>query len=104
MARVSMQQDMPDCRTTHCVRTLGAVVGGGALVAAAAVGMRLRFTRQIHTEITELLAARTPAAPRVLTEADIAGLPEPVQRWLRWSGAVGQARPGTVRLRYGGAF
>jgi hypothetical protein len=37
-------------------------------------------------------------------EADLVGLPEPVQRWLRWSNVVGTAYPATVRLRQAGEF
>jgi hypothetical protein len=41
---------------------------------------------------------------RLVTEADLVGLPEPVQRWLRWSNVVGTAYPVTVRLRQEGEF
>ncbi len=40
----------------------------------------------------------------VITESDIAHLPDPVQRWLRASNAVGAERVSTVRLRQTGRF
>lgn len=45
--------------------------------------------------------ARTVASPLV-TEADLAPLPEPVQRYLRFVGAVGQPRVRSYRLHFRG--
>jgi hypothetical protein len=46
--------------------------------------------------------ASAGTATAVVTEADIARLPEPVRRWMRWSGMVGRPRMRTVRLRQKG--
>jgi hypothetical protein len=54
-------------------------------------------------EVQGLLAA-SKGRSRLVTEADLVGLPEPVQRWLRWSNVVGTAYPVTVRLRQQGEF
>ncbi len=43
-------------------------------------------------------------ASGVVTETDIAGLPEPVQRWLRSSNVVGNEPVRTMRLRQEGRF
>ena len=40
----------------------------------------------------------------VVTEDDLAGLPEPVQRWLRWAEVVGKPYPATVRVTQVGRF
>ncbi len=40
----------------------------------------------------------------VVTEADLAGLPAPVQRYMRYSGVVGQPWIETARVRYSGRF
>jgi hypothetical protein len=40
----------------------------------------------------------------VVTEADLAGLPAPVQRYLRFTGVIGQPWIDTVRLTYSGKF
>jgi hypothetical protein len=72
---------------------------------AALLGIaRVSIDRQLAREVEDLFAAGTTADPQVLTEAGLAGLPEPVQRWLRGSGVVGRERPTTVRLRYDGDF
>lgn len=81
------------------------ILAGVAVVAALAVVMgRVIFDRRISGEIDELLARSRDARPAVVTEADLAGLPEPVQRWLRYSQVVGRERPVTVRLKQTGQF
>ncbi len=45
-----------------------------------------------------------PAEAEEVTESDLTGLPEPVQRWLRYSGVVGRERAQTVRLKEQGYF
>jgi len=83
-----------------------AAVLAGALVGAlsvVAVG-RSAAERRVAAEIDQLLA-RGASAPRAgLGEAQLAGLPEPVRRWLRYSQVVGRERPATVRLRQTGLF
>jgi hypothetical protein len=73
------------------------------LVAAAVVG-RVTFERRISREIEEFLRASAEGAPAVVTAADLTGLPEPVQRWLRWAQVVGREVPATVRLTQEGRF
>ena len=58
----------------------------------------------MHAETDALLADARPAPARPVTEADLEPLPEPVRRWLRFSGVVGTQRPTTVRLRQEGEF
>ena len=55
-----------------------------------------QFLRDTHAGL-----ARTITAP-VVTEADLAGLPEPVQRYLRLTRTVGQPRVQNYRLRFRG--
>jgi hypothetical protein len=83
---------------------VAAIAAPAAGVAATLAFTRLSFERQLAREVEDLFAAGSPADPPALTEAALAGLPEPAQRWLRNSGVVGQKRPTTVRLRYGGEF
>ncbi len=85
---------------------VAAGVAGGVLIAATAAVLIARFTfqRQISREVTALFAARADGPGAAVTEAEIANLPEPVQRWLRASGVVGRERPTTVRLTYTGEF
>lgn len=51
-----------------------------------------------------MLAVGWPATSDVVTEQELAVLPEPVRRWLRWAGVVGTERPRTVRLTQEGRF
>ena len=51
-------------------------------------------------DTTRILHGARPGP--VVTEADLTPLPAPVQRYLRTSGAVGQPRPGSVRVRWRG--
>lgn len=83
------------------------VLGGVALGAAVslvsnALDQRREFEERIGREIDTVLAARNPERAGTVTEVDLEGLPEPVRRWLRWSGVVGKPRPSTVRLRQSG--
>jgi hypothetical protein len=85
-------------------KTAGAIVGLVGLGAAATVVNRMVVGRRIEGEIDALLADARPEPPAVVTEADLRPLPEPVQRWLRYSQVVGTRRPATVRLRQEGHF
>ncbi len=61
--------------------------------------------RSIHASARDLLEDGFRDAPaKTVTEADLAGLPEPVQRWLRASNVVGSEMTRTVRLRQEGRF
>jgi hypothetical protein len=58
----------------------------------------------VAREIQDLFARATDGPPTVVTEADLAGLPAPVQRWLGSAGIMGTERPHTVRLKQQGRF
>ena len=75
-----------------------------ALLVASAGGANLLFERRMDREVDALFAESVPAAPSLVTESDLAGLPTPVQRWLRASGVVGRERPYAVRLKQEGDF
>jgi hypothetical protein len=76
---------------------------GGALLAGTAVA-RARFTKQITSEVSHLLARHIPHTASAVTEADLEPLPVPVRRWLRWAGVVGTRCPDTVHLVQHGLF
>ncbi|BCS32205.1 hypothetical protein TBR22_A14150 [Luteitalea sp. TBR-22] len=59
--------------------------------------LRARYEHDVRAA----LAARVPDA-RHVSEADLASLPPPVQRYLRLAGAVGRPRVGAVRARMRG--
>ena len=77
----------------------------GLLGAGLVAGVRRRaFRQQIDREVADLLDARSVEASRIVRDADLAGLPSPVQTWLRASGVVGTAIPSVVRITQQGEF
>lgn len=74
------------------------VAAGVALAVAAA------FERRITREIDALLADSRRSDPATIEPHDLERLPVPVQRWLRYSRAIGTRQPTTVRLRQQGEF
>lgn len=93
-------------------RNGGAASGRGRIAAFATLGLAfgalglrsLTFERRLRNEVQSLLAASGRSEPAVVSEADLARLPAPVRRWLRWSGVVGAVRPATIHLRQEGHF
>jgi hypothetical protein len=73
-----------------------------AIVAALSVAP-WSFQAQFKRDVAEGLAHQ-PADLPVVSDADIALLPAPVQRYLRFAGAVGKPRVWNYRLRYGGGL
>jgi hypothetical protein len=78
------------------------LTGAGVVVAAVALIGRYTFERRTDQEIRELLDDVDDTQASVLTEADLEGLPDPVQRWLQYSGVIGRERPISVRLKQEG--
>jgi hypothetical protein len=68
--------------------------------------LRAQFDRDVADGLGRTSASSTDAVPRdgrgTITEADLAPLPAPVQRYLRLAGAVGQPRVVSVRARMHG--
>lgn len=74
----------------------------GAVGAAQGYGSRA-FARRIDRDVRELLAATpTDIRPRLVTEPMLAELPEPVSRYLRYTGVVGTPMVRTAHLRQRG--
>ena len=79
-------------------------LGGATIAATSAVTIgRIAFKRKVAREVAELFEGSS-ARPSVVVDANIAGLPAPVQRWLRNAGVVGKERPANVRLKQEGLF
>jgi Family of unknown function (DUF6544) len=85
------------------LRRLPALVGLAvvAAICAEAAGHRT-FTRLIRRDVQALQARASPGRARVVTEEMLTGLPEPVRRYLRYTGVVGKPVPGTIRLHQKG--
>ncbi len=75
-----------------------------ALLAVAEGLGGMGFERQAREKMARLVerAASAPAGTIELSELE--GLPEPVSRWLRHSGVVGQPRAALVRVQQSGEF
>ena len=60
--------------------------------------------KQVRQMAAELFARATTQDPAPITESDLAGLPEPMRRYLTQTGIVGRPRISTVRLKQEGFF
>lgn len=80
--------------------TLGNTVALAAVIYAFGARGPLSLFAEYASEGGRQIAQSRPR--EVLEEADLKGLPEPVSRYLRASGAVGQARPSILRARWQG--
>jgi hypothetical protein len=76
---------------------VGAVVAAGAWVS----GSYWLFNRTIEADIRRLEAEAATGGETVTAET-VAALPAPVQRYLKWSGAIGKPIPALVRLEQRG--
>lgn len=62
------------------------------------------MSRRLTARLAGLGLPPGPTDPRPVTEADLAPLPEPAQRWMRRSGLVGRPRDWSFRVRTTGRF
>lgn len=62
------------------------------------------MSRRLTARLAGLGLPPGPTDPRPVTEADLAPLPEPAQRWMRRSGVVGRPRDWSFRVRTTGRF
>ncbi len=62
------------------------------------------FDSKVEKEVKELFEAVGAKEPEVITEEDLRGLPEPVQKHLRYAGVVGRKKVTSVRLKQEGRF
>jgi len=70
------------------------------LILVVVVGLAYwNFNGRINREITGLLSGAKPGAGTVVIQEMIKGLPEPVQRYLVYSGVLGKQIPRTIRLK-----
>lgn len=65
---------------------------------------RWAFDRKVRTEVSALVGGARVASPEQVSESDIVALPEPVRRYLHYSGVLDRSAPSFVRLEHGGTF
>ena len=87
-------------RTTLLLRACAALATAAAAVAAA----RLLAARQLRRRVRALFAGSTDVAGQTYHEAQLVGLPAPVQRYFRGVLPEGQHYLRGVRLRHTGQF
>jgi hypothetical protein len=85
------------------LRRLSVLAGVAVLagICAELAGQRA-FTRLVRRDVQALQARASRGRAGVVTEEMLAGLPEPVGRYLRYTGVVGRPVPGTIRLHQEG--
>jgi hypothetical protein len=71
-------------------------------VAAVGIGS-LNFRNGFLASAKGVLSADIPSQG-IITEADLNGLPDPVQRYLRYTGVIGKEKINTIRLKQTGAM
>jgi hypothetical protein len=85
------------------LRRLG-IAAGLALAAGMATELwgRTAFRRLVQSDVEALLTRSSVGEARFVSEAMLDGLPEPVQRYLRYTGVVGKPFVRRVHLRQKG--
>jgi hypothetical protein len=95
-------------RTAVAKRILLLISVAGASLASLGLGTMLvglrRFDRLVRRDVGELLARATIQEGAVVTEEMLQDLPEPVQRYLRYTGVVGKPFVSTVHLEQEGTM
>ncbi len=61
--------------------------------------LAVRFNNKTETEISQIMEHAKSIDTTVISEKDISALPEPVKRWLKTSGVIGQKKIQSVWLR-----
>ncbi|MFO7270675.1 DUF6544 family protein [Sphaerobacter thermophilus] len=80
----------------------GAVVVGLAVGSASVTLGQRGMTRMVRRDVTALLTRAEPVPAGVVTDTMLSDLPEPVRRYLAYSGIVGKPMAGTVHLKQTG--
>ena len=62
------------------------------------------FNKTFIQKVAKLFSSQSKVERSVVTEEDIRDLPEPVQRYLRYTGIIGRQRAAFVRLKQTGAM
>ena len=87
------------------LRRLPALAGLASMAAIGAeVAGHWAFARLVRRDVQALRARAAPGRAGGVTEEMLADLPDPVRRYLRYTGVVGTPFPGTVWLRQQGTM
>ena len=72
------------------------------LIASSIAVGNITFNKKVKNEVEELFEKSKETKPEIVTETDIRGLPEPVQKWITNSQIIGKERIFAVRLKQNG--
>ncbi|MCW3130920.1 MAG: hypothetical protein N2V75_12610 [Methanophagales archaeon] len=78
---------------------LGVII---ALIASALTTGNITFNKKVKNEVGDLFNKSKETIPEFVTETDMEGLPEPVQKWLKNSQIKGKEKIFAVRLKQKG--
>jgi hypothetical protein len=81
---------------------LGLVLTVAAVAVVVIAGHN--FLNTFKQKVMELFSSQSQGERKVISEEDIRHLPEPVQRYLRYTGIIGRQRVAFVRLKQTGAM
>lgn len=81
---------------------LGFAVGGLGVIAGVVLARNVLFDRRSKEVIESMERSMAPRPDRRITEADLKGLPEPVQRYLHYAGVVGKLPIRRIRAHQSG--
>jgi len=85
-------QDARFCTIANLIILIAVVFGWGSS----------RFDGSFQKDVREQLAVQTTADPELITEADLAALPSPVRKYLRYSGVAGTPKLKNMRVEFTG--
>jgi len=91
--------------STSVIKFSAAAIGAAMALAVIAIEIgNISFNRTFKSKIEHLFENQPEAERTIITETDIKDMPEPVQRYLRYTGVIGKERVTTVRLKHRGAM
>lgn len=79
----------------------------GSFIVIAAVSLaagNFQFKQKVKSETDALFKQGKKSGSKIITEEDIKHLPEPVKKYLNYTGFIGKERVNTVRLKQKGFF
>ncbi len=74
------------------------------LIALTIVIGNIAFNKEVKSEVEKFFEKYKERKSEIVTEEDIKALPEPVQKYLRYTQIIGKEKIRTVRLKQGGYF
>jgi hypothetical protein len=81
-----------------------ALMLAGAISSSTVLAAYVRFQRKVRADVARMFAEMQVENTGLVEEAMLEGIPEPVQRYLRYAGIIGKPFINSVRLKQIGKF